>query len=198
MMRSIGVAVCAATMLAAVPAQAATYILKTTLSGANEVPVVMSAGTGTVTLTLNDTANTLLIATTFSGLTGTTSAAHIHCCQPLGTNAGVATVPPVFPGFPTGVTAGTYSQTFDLTQSSFYNPSFVTANGGVTGARNAFVAGLIAGQTYFNIHTTAFPGGEIRGQLAVVPEPASWALLIAGFGLAGTALRTRRRAFAFG
>jgi hypothetical protein len=28
---------------------------------------------------------------------------------------------------------------------------------------------------------------------AAVPEPASWALMIAGFGLAGAALRTRRR-----
>ena len=34
--------------------------------------------------------------------------------------------------------------------------------------------------------------GSVKG--GAVPEPASWALMILGFGLAGSALRTRRRA----
>jgi hypothetical protein len=43
----------------------------------------------------------------------------------------------------------------------------VTANGGTTaGAEAALLAGLEAGQAYLNIHTTMFPGGEIRGFLA--------------------------------
>ncbi|MGZ3472046.1 MAG: CHRD domain-containing protein, partial [Isosphaeraceae bacterium] len=36
--------------------------------------------------------------------------------------------------------------------------------------------------TYFNIHTVAFPGGEIRGQSTVIPEPASLTLLTLGLG----------------
>ncbi len=37
-------------------------------------------------------------------------------------------------------------------------------------------------------------GGEIAASAAAVPEPASWALLIAGFGLTGAAMRRRRTA----
>jgi hypothetical protein len=81
-----------------------------------------------------------------------------------------------------------------MSLASSYNPAFITAHGGtVAGAQAAFVAGLLSGQTYLNIHTTQFPGGEIRGQLQPVPEPATMLLLATGiFGAAGT-LRKRRR-----
>ena len=103
-----------------------------TLAGANQVPVVVSPGTGLATVILDAAAQTLQINATFSGLTSNTVAAHIHCCAPLGTNAGVATTVPAFPGFPLGVTSGTYSSAvFDLTQPLIYNPAFVTLQGGL-------------------------------------------------------------------
>lgn len=105
----------------------------------------------------------------------------------------VATTVPTFPGFPLGVTTGTYLQTFDLTLASTYNPAFITAHGGtVAGAEAAFIAGLLSGQTYLNIHTAQFPGGEIRGQLQAVPEPAT--LLLMGTGLMAALGVIRKRA----
>ena len=136
---------------------------------------------------------------TFSGLTAPTSAAHIHCCQPLGTNALVATTVPAFPGFPLGAISGTYSQTLDLTSPGSYrgglNPGgFIDQNGGtVLAAEAVFIAGLLGGNTYLNIHTTANPGGEIRGQLLRAPEPASLLLLTVGLLGLGARLAWRMR-----
>ena len=163
------------------------------LSAANEVPppVVVSQGTGFATVVLDPTAQTLQINVTFSGLTSNDVAAHIHCCAPLGTNAGVATTVPAFLGFPLGVTSGSYSSAvFDLTQPTIYNPAFVTMQGGLPAAEAALIAGIQTGMTYLNIHTMNNPGGEIRGQLFPIPEPSTFLLL--GSGLAGLLLWRKR------
>jgi hypothetical protein len=97
------------------------------------------------------------------------------------------------PYFPEDVTAASYSTVYDLALASSWNAPFLTNNGGTpTSAQAALVAGLNIGEAYFNIHTTGFTAGEIRGQLnTVVPEPLSVVLL--GSGLAGIALLRRRR-----
>lgn len=175
-------------LVLAVPSNlpAATIYL-TTLRGANEVPPNGSPGTGSATVTLNG--DMLSVNEIFSGLTAPASAAHIHCCAPPGVNAVVA-VP--FPGFP-AATSGTYSQAFDLTLLSAYNVAFVTANGGTAAsAEAALIAGLNAGLTYANIHNANFPGGEIRGQLQAIPEPATAGLLL--LGLTPIVAMTRKRA----
>jgi hypothetical protein len=142
------------------------YVFSASLSGANENPPNTSPGSGSATVMWNTATNQMTVDVDFSGLTAGTTASHIHCCAVPPANAGVATQVPRFTGFPVGVTFGSYTHTFDMTDPASYNPAFVTANGGsVATAEPVLLAGLLAGQTYLNIHTTAFPGGEIRGVL---------------------------------
>ena len=167
-------------VLSLLTARATVFSYNVFLDGPSESPPNASPGAGFATVDYDNVAHTLAIDLTFSGLLGTTTAAHIHAAtaSPFTGTAGVATTTPYFAGFPIGVTSGTYNNTLDLTQASSYNPSYVTANGGTTAsAEAALAAAMTAGQAYFNIHTTVFGGGEIRGFLVPVPEPSSLALV---------------------
>jgi hypothetical protein len=123
-------------------ANATTYPISVTLSGAQEVPANTSTGTATLTGTYNDSSNVLKYTITFSGLSANTTAAHFHAPAPPGISAGIVYAAT---GFPTGVTSGTYSDSIVLT----------------AGQEDTLKMGL----WYFNIHTTTFTNGEIRGQI---------------------------------
>lgn len=201
-MKKISMLGCAAlvcvSLHSAPSAWAHTSIYTTILNGPNEFPANPSLGVGTAKLTVDYDLLTMRVEASFSGLTGNTSASHIHGPipePPANPLAGVATPLPTFPGFPLGVKAGSYDQTFDMTSASSYNPAFVTANGGTIGsAMNVFFAGLDAGKMYLNIHTSNTPGGEIRGFFALVPEPST--LSLAALGLLAPFARRYRRAAA--
>lgn len=179
--------------LAPATASATTLVYIGDFQGANEVPANGSPGTGIARVTYDDVANTLLVQAKFSGLLGNTSAAHIHIGNGPGTNGGVATPTPSFPGFPGGVTSGSYSALYDLTLASSYNASFITNHGGTVGsAQMALASGLAQGRGYWNIHSNLFPGGEIRADLSAAPEPATWGMMILGFAAIGAAMRARK------
>jgi hypothetical protein len=129
--------------IGAAPAQKFTA----TLAGWQQVPSVASAGTGTGTVLLNGDETQIVVNLSFSGLSSPAIAGHIHGPAAAGANAGVL---------------------FDF---SFVMPS---ATSGSIPAQTypitaAQVAQLKAGEFYFNIHTTNFGGGEIRGQITLVP-----------------------------
>lgn len=147
-------------------AKAVPIVYTISLSGANESPPNASQGIGSAEVDFDIVAHSMRVLVTFSDLLATTTASHIHCPTAVaGTGtAGVATQTPTFTGFPLGVTSGTYDHTFDTTLATTYSPAFIAANGGTTaGAEAALAASLAAGTAYLNIHTTLFPGGEIRG-----------------------------------
>lgn len=183
-----------AAALPAVPASAATWVFETPLTP----EVGGTTGTGFARAIFDTSAHTLAITANWSGLTGNTTVAHIHCCvtTPNTGTVGVAVTPGTLPGFPTGVTSGSYSTLLDLTQTGTYTAAFLNNFGGGTtaGAEAALLQGMFAERSYFNVHTSFAPGGEIRGFFAVTaPEPQTWALMLLGFGAVGAALRTRPR-----
>lgn len=162
-------------------AQAAVITYNVVLNGPSESPPNASPGVGTAVVEVNATAHTMRVyVPSFSGLVGTTTASHIHAATavPFTGTAGVATTTPTFSGFPLGVTAGSYDNTLDMTLASSYNPAYVTAHGGnTTQAETDLFQAIADGRAYLNIHSTSFPGGEIRGFLTPAPvstEPTTW------------------------
>lgn len=115
-----------------------TTTLTGTLSGANEVPPVPTAGTGSAEATFNKETNVLTWKATYSGLSGPVRAAHFHGPAAAGANAGI--VVPL---------AG------DL-MSPLEGKATITP---------AQAADLLAGKWYLNLHTAANPGGEVRAQM---------------------------------
>lgn len=163
------------------------------LTGAAENPDVVTTGSGSVDVTYDDATHLMRVRSVFSGLLGNTTVAHIHCCQAdPSLNVGVATTTPTFTGFPAGVTAGTFDQTYDMSLASSYNPAFITNTPGATVAlaEARLFTGMANGGAYFNIHSSLFGGGEIRGTLKV-PEPSALALV--ALSLVGVGVVSRRR-----
>lgn len=149
--------------------QAATYSLFASLDGLQEVPANTSPGIGTGFMSYDDVSNQLNWNINFSGLVAGTTAAHFHGPAAPGVNAGAVIAIPL--GTSTGQTSGTLVGMATLTQLQETQ--------------------LLSDLWYINIHTTYKTGGEIRGQVEVVPVPA--ALWLFGSGLLGLGMLVRRR-----
>ena len=162
----------------AAPASAMITVFNATLNGASESPANSTTAIGLGLVTFDDVAQTVLVNEVYFGLTGPATGGHIHCCTTTaGTGTAAILVP--FPTFPAS-SFGNFDATFTLSSATFAQ----------------LLAGAQAGKAYLNIHTAAFPGGEIRGFLVgAVPEPSTYAMMFAGLAaVGGVAVRRRRLA----
>lgn len=160
-------------------------------AGALESPPNASPGIGVVKVDVGNTSMSVDVA--FKNLISPTADAHIHCCATTAFT-GNAPIAVPFTDFPTGVTNGTYTKTFSVSDAATYDPGFLKSNGGTAeGATTALLNAIAANEAYVNIHSTEFPNGEIRGWLvaAPIPEPGEWAML--GIGVGGLLWMGRRR-----
>lgn len=160
--------------LASAPAQAALITLTSSLDGAQEAPQAGQAatgGSGSASLVFDNVTQLLSWTINYSLNSGVATAAHFHGPTNVGDAAGPGVASPVRFSIPdiAGTSAGTAIGSFDL--NNLTNP-----------ANNA--ANLLSGLWYINIHTAAFPGGEIRGQVLPVSEPGMLALFSLGLFLA--------------
>jgi hypothetical protein len=137
-------------------ASAKLYSISASLSGANESPANSATGTGKLTGTIDNVSNVLNYTITFTGLTGPISGSHFH-------NAAIGVNGPVIVPFSATTSPFTGSATILPTQT----------------------AAIFNGNVYVNLHTSAFPGGEIRGQLAIGMEVFDSNTMSVFYGIGG-------------
>ena len=141
--RLTGIAALALAIPLTTPALAETISFEVALSGGNQVPPVDTAGNGVLSVQFDTDTLTLSWTVTYEDLTGPPTAAHLHGPVELGQNAGVAI----------GL------------QGDLASPIVGEATLSAAQA-DAILGGLL----YLNIHTGAFPAGEIRGKLVLSAE----------------------------
>ncbi len=117
-----------------------------TLSGANEVPAVSTPGTGTAEIAYDPTMKmiTYKITWQFGSLAATTTNMHFHGSD---TGSDMVNSPPVIP------------------LTGFATSSGGTLSGMTVALTSAQEAQLLAGKWYLNLHSSTFPGGELRGNI---------------------------------
>ena len=185
----INLASVAAVTLAASVAQGAIVQYSASLNGPSESPPNQSPATGNAIFDFDTDTHLLTISVNFSGLVGTTTVAHIHADTAVA-GTGTAGVASGLTSWTTGLQSGSYTSTVNMLSSATYGSSYLAANGGTAAsAETALLSAMSIGKAYLNLHSTTYPGGEIRGFINQVPAPGMLALI----GMCGVLTGRRRR-----
>jgi hypothetical protein len=143
------------------PSQAETVQFRADLKGSAQMPPNQTAGTGTVDATYDSKTKRLSWKGSYSGMSGPPTAAHIHGPAPVGTNARLV----VWISDNVGqCSQGACKSNHDTMAHSLPNPFE-----GAATLNEAQVNDLMTGLYYINIHSDAYPSGELRGQLIRAP-----------------------------
>ena len=178
----------AAVTLAASVAQGAIVQYAASLNGPSESPPNQSPATGSALFEFDTITHSLTMSINFSGLVGTTTVAHIHADTAVA-GTGTAGVASGLTSWTTGLNSGTYTNTINMLSSASYSSAYVAAHGGTAAsAETDLLAAMTIGRAYLNIHSTTYPGGEIRGFIYQVPAPGMLPLL----AVCGLVARRRR------
>jgi CHRD domain/PEP-CTERM motif len=160
----------AAAALVSAPAHAAIDSYTATLLGANEVGGGDPDGFGLALLAIDNVANTVSWSILALGIDLPLTGAHIHAA-PAGVNGGV-----------------------------IVNFSAQLSGSGLADPDLALITPGSAANYYVNLHNAAYGSGAIRGQLQYlgtvsppIPEPETYALMLAGLGVVGFAARRRHQ-----
>lgn len=141
--------------------QAEAVQFKADLKGSAEVPPAQSAGTGTVAATYDSATKRLAWKGNYSGLSGPPTAAHIHGPAPAATNARlVVWISDNVGQCSQGACKSNHDTAGHMLPSEFEGTATLT---------EAQANDLMAGLYYINIHSDAYPSGELRGQLIRAP-----------------------------
>ena len=133
-------------------------IMRTTMTGGEETPaIVLSGAVGTAEVAIDTVNQEITVQLRVFNLPTGSTASHIHI-GPKGVSG------PVVIDFPIGTgRTGDFTLNFRLHEGPAFHPR---PEIGIVTFADALQA-IAGGNAYVNVHTSTFPGGEIRGQLSV-------------------------------
>ena len=150
----VGAAMMAALLIGTAAASAQVVVASATLGGGDETPILLSGAAGTAEVAIDTTAKEFAVTLRIFNIPTTTTAGHIHVGS-----KGIAG--PVVIDFPAiAGRLGDFVTTFRVGEAAFRANAAIGIN-----TIDDVIQAVANGNAYVNIHTTTFPGGEIRGQL---------------------------------